>query len=75
MLIVLLEVKLNYHLLMDKLKLWDHVEFVGYLSEEQVQAQLRRTHVFVSPSSMENQSTALGQRRQRAGGQRQAASI
>ena len=47
--------------LMDKLKLWDHVEFVGYLSEEQVQAQLRRTHVFVSPSSMENQSTALGE--------------
>lgn len=47
--------------LMDKLGLWDRVEFPGYLSEEQMQAALRRTHVFVSPSAMENQSTALGE--------------
>lgn len=46
---------------MDRLDLWDHVEFVGYLDESQVQAQLRRANVFVSPSSIENQSTALGE--------------
>lgn len=47
--------------LMDSLKLWDHVEFTGYLTEEQVQQQLRRANLFVSPSAMENQSTALGE--------------
>ena len=47
--------------LMDKLKLWDHVEFVGYLSEDRVREQLYRANVFVSPSAMENQSTALGE--------------
>ena len=47
--------------LMDRHDLWDHVEFVGYLSEDRVREQLRRANVFVSPSSMENQSTALGE--------------
>ncbi len=47
--------------LMDQYDLWDHVEFVGYLNEDQVQEQLRRANVFVSPSSIENQSTALGE--------------
>lgn len=47
--------------LMDQYDLWDHVQFTGYLTEEQVQTQLRRANVFVSPSSMENQSTALGE--------------
>lgn len=47
--------------LMDRHGLWDHVEFTGYLTEEQVQQTLRRANVFVSPSSMENQSTALGE--------------
>lgn len=47
--------------LMDQYGLWDHVEFVGYLDEIQVQEQLRRANVFVSPSSIENQSTALGE--------------
>ena len=47
--------------LMDRYALWDRVEFVGYLTEEQVQDRLRRAHVFVSPSAMENQSTALGE--------------
>ena len=47
--------------LMDRYDLWDHVEFVGYLNEEQVRHHLRRANVFVSPSAMENQSTALGE--------------
>ena len=47
--------------LMDRHGLWDHVEFVSYLNEDQVQQQLRRANVFVSPSAMENQSTALGE--------------
>ena len=47
--------------LMDRHDLWDHVEFVGYLNEDQVQHHLRRANVFVSPSAMENQSTALGE--------------
>lgn len=47
--------------LMDRYGLWNHVEFTGYLDEEQVQAQLRSANVFVSPSSIENQSTALGE--------------
>lgn len=47
--------------LMDRWNLWDHVEFTGYLDEEQVQEQLRRANLFVSPSSIENQSTALGE--------------
>jgi glycosyltransferase involved in cell wall biosynthesis len=37
------------------------VEFVGYLSEDRVREQLYRANVFVSPSAMENQSTALGE--------------
>ena len=47
--------------LMDQYGLWDHVEFVGYLSEDRVREQLYRANVFVSPSAMENQSTALGE--------------
>lgn len=47
--------------LMDRYDLWDHVEFTGYLSEAKVQEQLRRVNVFVSPASIENQSTALGE--------------
>ena len=47
--------------LMDRYDLWDHVEFVGYLEEDQVQQHLLRANVFVSPSSIENQSTALGE--------------
>ena len=47
--------------LMDRYALWDHVQFTGYLTEDRVQEQLRRAHVFVSPSSIENQSTALGE--------------
>lgn len=47
--------------LMDRYGLWDHVEFVGYLTEDRVREQLYRANVFVSPSAMENQSTALGE--------------
>ena len=47
--------------ILDRYGLWDHAHFPSYLSEEQVQIQLRRAHVFVSPSAMENQSTALGE--------------
>lgn len=47
--------------MLDRYGLWEHVEFTGYLTEDQVQTQLRRANVFVSPSSIENQSTALGE--------------
>lgn len=47
--------------ILDKYGLWDRVEFTSYLTEEQVRAQLYRANVFVSPSAMENQSTALGE--------------
>ena len=45
----------------ETLGLKDHIEFVGYLSEAQVKEQLLRTNIFVSPSAIENQSTALGE--------------
>ncbi|MBR3290114.1 MAG: glycosyltransferase, partial [Clostridia bacterium] len=45
----------------ERLDLKDHVEFLGYLDEAQVQERLLRSHVFVSASAMENQSTALGE--------------
>lgn len=44
-----------------ELKLEDHLEFVGYLDEAQMKEQMLRSHVFVSPSALENQSTALGE--------------
>ena len=47
--------------LIDRLGLKDRIEFLGYLDEEQVRRQLRRANVFVSPSSIEKQSTALGE--------------
>lgn len=47
--------------LIDRLELKGHLEFVGYLDETQMQAHLRKANVFVSPSSIENQSTAMGE--------------
>ena len=47
--------------LIDRLGLKDHIEYLGYLDEQQVQQQLRWANVFVSPSSIENQSTAMGE--------------
>lgn len=45
----------------NSLGLVEHIKFLGYLDEAQVKEQLLRSHVFVSPSAIENQSTALGE--------------
>lgn len=47
--------------LIEKYGLKDNLEFLGYLSEEQMKQQLLRSSVFVSPSSIENHSTMLGE--------------
>lgn len=45
----------------EQMHLQDHLEFLGYLPEEEVKARLLKSNVFVSASSIENQSTALGE--------------
>lgn len=45
----------------DALGLSAHMDFIGHLDEVRVREQLLRAHVFVSPSALENQSTALGE--------------
>lgn len=45
----------------EALNLAEHLDFLGYLDEPHVKEQLLKAHVFVSPSSIENQSTALGE--------------
>lgn len=47
--------------LIERYGLKDNLEFLGYLSEEQMHAQLLRSNVFVSPSAIENHSTMLGE--------------
>lgn len=47
--------------LIEKYGLKDNIEFLGRLSEEQVKQELYNANVFVSASSIENQSTALGE--------------
>lgn len=47
--------------LIEQYHLKDHLVFCGYLSAEQVKSRLLKTNVFVSPSSIENHSTALGE--------------
>lgn len=41
--------------------LWEHIRFLGTLDASVVKAQMLRSHVFVSASAMENQSTSLGE--------------
>lgn len=47
--------------LIEKHGLKDNLDFVGFLSEEQMRQTLLRSHIFVSPSAIENHSTALGE--------------
>lgn len=47
--------------LIEEYGLKEHLNFLGYLSEEQVKERMLRSHVFVSASSIENQSTTLGE--------------
>ena len=47
--------------LIESYGLREHLEFLGYLSEDEVKEQMLRSHVFVSASSIENQSTTLGE--------------
>ena len=45
----------------EKMNLKEHIHFLGYLNEMQVKRQLLKSNVFVSASSIENQSTSLGE--------------
>ncbi len=47
--------------LMDKYTLWDNVEFLGKLNEEQLIKQYLKANVFVCPSSIENQSQTVSE--------------
>ncbi len=39
----------------------EHIKFLGYLNEQQVKERMLKSNVFVSASSIENQSTTLGE--------------
>lgn len=47
--------------LIEQFGLQDHLVFLGHLSESQVKERMLKSHVFVSASSIENQSTSLGE--------------
>lgn len=47
--------------LMDEYQLWDHVEFMGSLNEEQLVARYLKSHVFVCASSIENHSQTVSE--------------
>lgn len=47
--------------LIEQYGLQDNLEFLGYLDEKQMKDYLLKSQVFVSPSSIENHSTALGE--------------
>ena len=47
--------------LMDKYQLWDNVVFDGYLDAIQMRDRQLKSNVFVAPSILENQCTALGE--------------
>lgn len=47
--------------LLKELKLADHVNFLGSLSEEKMVAELRSSHVFVSSSAIDNSPNSLGE--------------
>lgn len=38
-----------------------HITFLGYLSEEKICERFCKTHVFISPSSIENSSNSMGE--------------
>lgn len=45
----------------ESLNLKDHIVFLGHLNADQVKERMLKSHVFVSASSIENQSTTLGE--------------
>ena len=47
--------------LIKKYKLEDNVEFLGFLSEEKMVERMLKSHVFVSPSSIENSPNSVGE--------------
>lgn len=47
--------------IIEKNKLQDNIEYLGYLNENQVKETMLKSNVFVSASSIENQSTTLGE--------------
>lgn len=47
--------------LIEKYGLKDNLEFLGYLSEADMRSRMLQCQVFVSPSAIENHSTALGE--------------
>lgn len=47
--------------LIKKLKLHDHIEFIGSLTEGQMIAEYLNSHLFICPSSIENSSNSLGE--------------
>ena len=44
-----------------ELNLSEHIQFLGHLSEQEVKERMLKSNVFVSASSLENQSTTLGE--------------
>lgn len=47
--------------LIDDLDLWQHIEFLGGLSEEEMAIEFSKAHVYVMGSSIENSSNTLGE--------------
>ena len=47
--------------LIERYGLKDHLVFPGYLGAEEVKQLMLKSNIFVSPSSIENQSTAVGE--------------
>lgn len=47
--------------LIEQYGLKDNLEFLGYLTEQQMKEQFLRSQVFVSPSAIENHATMLGE--------------
>ena len=47
--------------LIRKLNLYDHVQFIGMLKEEQMVAEFKNAHIFICPSSIENSPNSLGE--------------
>ena len=45
----------------EELNLSDHIKFLGHLNEQEVKDRMLKSNVFVSASSLENQSTSLGE--------------
>lgn len=47
--------------LIKKLGLFSHIEFVGFLNEEQIREEYKNAHIFVCPSSIENSPNSVGE--------------